>query len=341
MRKVLRLGFAIAALVVLTSTMAYACHVSGYVKCSPTGAPLEGVRIDFVATTGDPYSASIVTDANGFYNMALPIVLACYDISVVLGAGQAYVDPASGHQALCITDVTLNYTLPDFVISDPSCAPPPGACWLTGGGAKFSPVVDEFVGETGRKHNWGGNVYPSCSAFPGNGGSWNHIDVAQKLHFHGTDIEVVRCGNVDGIPEGSTSPVTPFNFIEFQGTGTLKGIQGNKVDYGTVFFFARAEDRNEPGSNGQRDGAGKDRYFLNVFTVEGDPVGSSVILVDIDGDPATVDPLIITDGNMQLHDTSCDAPVTVITSVPQGHAKSLAPAPTEGKTWGELKSIYK
>jgi hypothetical protein len=338
MKKELKLGFAALGLVLFTASIASACHVSGYVKCSPTGAGLPGVTVSFVATTGDPYSGSIVTDADGYYNMALPIVIACYDIFVTLGPGQTYVDPPTGHQDFCIPDVEPSYTLGDILITDPSCAPTPGTCWLTGGGAKFSSIVGLYLGENGKKHNWGGNVYPGCSSTAGDGGSWNHIDTAQKLHFHGQQIEVVECGNVDGIPPGSTSPSTPFNYIEFKGTGTLKGIQGNKADYGTVFFYARAEDRNEPGSTGQRDGAGKDRYFLNVYTDELDPVGSSVILVDMDGDPATVDPLIITDGNMQIHDTSCDTPAIVSTTT---RAKSAAAAATESKTWGELKSTYK
>jgi len=118
----------------------------------------------------------------------------------------------------------------------------------------------------------------------------------------------VRCGNVEGIPPGSESPVTPYNFIEFTGTGTLKGIKGNKVDYGTVYFFGRCEDRNEPGSNGQRDGAFKDRYFLHVYADPGNPAGSTLLLVDVDHNPATVDPVTITDGNLQIHVSSCDNP---------------------------------
>jgi hypothetical protein len=82
------------------------------------------------------------------------------------------------------------------------------------------------------------------------------------------------------------------------GTGTLKGIGGNKADFGTVFFFGRAEDRGEPGG-------GVDRYFLNVYTDASDPVGSSVFVVDIDGDPATVDPIPIRSGNLQIHISSC------------------------------------
>ena len=107
-----------------------------------------------------------------------------------------------------------------------------------------------------------------------------------------------------GIVPGSTSPVTPYNFIRFRGTGTLRGIKGNNADYGTVHFFARAEDRGEPGSQG---GAG-DRYMLHVYSNPADPVGSTLLLVDQDANPGSIDPVVVTGGNLQLHISSCDNP---------------------------------
>jgi hypothetical protein len=178
------------------------------------------------------------------------------------------------------------------------------ACWLTGGGTKFEAAIGAWLAEHGPSESFGGNVFPSCDPDPGNGGSWTHISHGRKLHFHGTDIETVNCGNVAGIPPGSESPVTPVNFIEFQGFGTLKGIHGNKVDHGTVFFFARAEDRNEPGSKGAKAGAQVDRYFLHVF----DANGNTLLLIDGDANPSTVDPVTITGGNLQMHASSCDDP---------------------------------
>ncbi len=150
---------------------------------------------------------------------------------------------------------------------------------------------------------------------------------------------MLRCGNVEGIPPGSESPVTPFNFIEWEGTGRVKGIQGNKADYPLVYFFIRCEDRNEPGSNGQRDGALKDRYFLNVFTDKNNPTGTSIMLVDMDGNPATVDPLIITDGNLQIHISSCDNPPTLglVASSPAGGALM---APSTPATTDEPVSLW-
>jgi hypothetical protein len=185
------------------------------------------------------------------------------------------------------------------------------ACWFTAGGVKFESITRTRMATNdnsnggGPKDSVGGVAYPSCSPFPSNGGQWNHVAHSLKLHLIGTDITVIRCGNVDGIEQGSESPVCPFNFIEFEGTGNVMGIHGNDLDKTPVTFFVRAEDRNEPGNEhavNSNDGEDIDRYFLRVD--DGD--GNVLILVDVDGDPETVDPLTITGGNFQMHCTSCD-----------------------------------
>ena len=71
-------------------------------------------------------------------------------------------------------------------------------------------------------------------------------------------------------------------------------------------FFGHYEDRHEPGSLGQPDSTKKDRYFLRVFTNPANPIGSTVMLVDVDGNSATVDPVAIFHGNLQLHISGCD-----------------------------------
>ena len=179
-----------------------------------------------------------------------------------------------------------------------------GKCWLTAGGVKFSPLANGLMMAEyrGPKDNVGGNVYPGCSPDAGDGGSWTHIDHRLKLHFHGTDINVRECGNVPGIEPGSESPVTPYNYIVFTGTGTLKGIMGNKDDYGTVCFGALAEDRNEPGNEKALDidgGDDIDRYFMTVYDC--DTYEEFLRVDDGAGEPRT-----ITGGNFQIHISSCD-----------------------------------
>jgi hypothetical protein len=311
MRRFIVRGLLSASLLMLCAGAAFAWHVEGNVWCEGTGAPLQGISIHIQNQAGTPaFDQTTTSDGNGYYFFWLPESPGCYRLSANLTSSQTPVDPASGYYDFCTTESDFEFTR-DFTVSDPSCGKKEGLCWLTGGGAKFSSITNTDLGQskrpkTNKLYNWGGNINPGCSPTAGDGGQWNTIDDAQKLHFQGFHIEVVRCGNVDGIPPGSTSPVTPFNFIEWTGTGRVKGVQGNKADYPLVYFFGRCEDRNEPGSNGQRDGAGKDRYFLHVYTDPSNPNGSTIMLVDIDGDPSTVDPLIITDGNMQIHISSCD-----------------------------------
>lgn len=308
MRRFTPLFLSLVALVCFAGA-ALACHVGGNVYCDGNGMPLAGIRIDLVATDGTDYARYAVTNAEGRYDIALLCEPHCYRLTASPLAGQAVVVPASGSFEFC-ADASTNFIVDgrNWRLSSPECPViTPGACWMTAGGAKFSAITGDNVGDYTKLHNWGGVVYPGCSPYPSDGGNWNHIDNLNRLHFKGTNIQVIRCGNIEGIEPGSESPETAFNFIEFQGTGTLKGIKGNKADFGTVYFWSHVEDRNEPGSNGQRDGAEKDRYFLNVYTNPADPAGSSVLLVDIDHDPTTMDPVIITDGNMQLHDSSCDA----------------------------------
>lgn len=313
-----KLILAAAALMLLVGAgSAFAFPFDGYVTCEGNGEPMPGIVVTVTSTDGQGFLGQSTTDDYGRYDVHLPGVLGCYRVTLATAAGDHVSTPAEGYYDFCVVVGVSEYHQ-DFVVYSPSCVEVPEmACWLTAGGAKFSTLTGTMLGQsrrmkTQKEYNWGGNVNPGCSPTAGDGGQWNTIDAGKKLHFQGFHIEVVRCGNVEGIPPGSTSPVTPYNFIEFQGTGRVQGIQGNKADYPLVYFFARAEDRNEPGSSGMRDGAGKDRYFLNVYTDQADPVGSSLILVDVDANAATVDPLIITDGNMQIHISSCDDPIEVL-----------------------------
>jgi len=202
----------------------------------------------------------------------------------------------------------------DWVLGGPFCGT---GCWLTGGGAKIDQLIGIPVATHGGSknrplHSFGGNVYPGCSPTAGDGGNWNHVNRQDKIHFQGREIQVVTCGNVgvDIIPDGSESPVTPFNFIEFKGTGRVSAIAGNHLrDRGPVTFYARCEDHNEPGSRGAKDGALIDKYYLQVKDLDGNivfQVGAGDPATDTT--PSTIETVTITDGNLQLHISSCDDP---------------------------------
>jgi len=295
---------------------ALAWHLSGYVRCDGNkngvldgqDITLPGVTVN-VRNLAGTFQSSATTGQDGFYSADLVTAPDCYTATIdpaSIPADGSVLIPAGGVLSFCTTQDAARVTA-DWLIRSDSCAP--GSCWMTGGGTKFDNVANIFVAEKGNKTTFGGNVHPGCSATAGSGGDWNNVDRQNKLHFHGTDIPTVVCGNVPGIPPGSTSPATPFNFIEYRGTGWVKGIQGNKADYPLVYFYARVEDRNEPGSNGAKDGALVDRYFLRVYTSPANPIGSTIILVDEDGLNSTDnDPGLINSGNLQIHVSSCDNP---------------------------------
>jgi hypothetical protein len=288
-----------------------AWHITGCVICDTNNngqfdsadLPLGGVGI---RVEGPSYVGTLTTDGNGKYFMQLPDVPANYVAELMPETLPSDAVAIPGLTVPFATTDASNELTQNWLIQSATCQNL--GCWLTGGGVKFEPVTKTNLAEGGVKITFGGNVNPSCDPRPGQGGNWNHVDHQLDLHFQGTAIPTTRCGNVGGIPPGSTSPVTPFNFIEFRGTGTLKGIGGNKFGPIAVHFFARAEDRNEPGSNGAKDGAQIDRYFLHVFTDPNDPVGTTVYLFDDGGNPANPVPIPISGGNLQLHISSCDNP---------------------------------
>jgi hypothetical protein len=304
MKRLVGVTFAALAALFLGGRTADAWDVNGRVICPGNGLPLGGVVVNVVGTgeSSAGFSGSATTGTDGSYFIDLLDFQASYRVTLDLsGVGGTIISPGPFVDFELTEWPNVRITI-DWLVDSPACQEL--RCWLTGGGTKFNIYTGGYVAEHGPQVNFGGNVNPSCSPDPGEGGQWNHVDHGRKLHFQGTAIEVVACGNVDGIPPGSTSPPTPFNFIEFQGTGTLKGITGNKTDFGTVCFFGRAEDRNEPGSGGQKDGELKDRYFLEVT----DCAGNTLLFLDENGDPATVDPVTITGGNLQIHVSSCPTP---------------------------------
>src|SRR6266540_1028650 len=151
---------------------AFGWNASGKVLCDDTvKTPLEGVTV-IVEGVGQT-----VTDSTGSYNIGLPDVEATY--TERLGEGlppdAVFVIPSSNELILNITNSTCCGQVSfDWLISSSVCK---RACWLTGGGVKFSSTSHHPL------FNFGGNVNPGCSPTAGNGGQWNHIDHEQNLHF--------------------------------------------------------------------------------------------------------------------------------------------------------------
>jgi len=281
---------------------ANAWFAQGYIYCDANQNGQIDANIDVglqsvlmvVVNTSGTFSNANWTAADGFFIVGVPEGEDSYILyahPATLAAGAVTLVPAAGVYAFTLTTNQDTFS-GDFLINTggvcPASTPPTnGACWLTGGGT---------IKANGKpQHSFGGVVYPGCSPKAAGGGNWNHVAHSLGLHFKGTEMGVVSCGNMPGIPPGSRSPKTPFNYIEFQGTGTLKGIGGNKADYGQVYFFAHCEDRNEPGK-------GIDRYYLRVYAAD----GTTLLRVSADAaNPLDVAPVAISTGNLQMHVSSC------------------------------------
>jgi len=265
---------------------------NGILDAQDTG--LQSVLV-VVTNTSGTFSNASYTAVDGFFIVGVndfPDSYGAYIYASTIASDSIFVLPTGGVWLFNTTSNNNEITF-NFLISSSTCPPPrppmTSACWLTGGGIIRSSANGQ------PDHSFGGVCYPGCNPTAGNGGNWNHVAHKEKLHFMGKVIDMVNCGNVPGIPPGSSSPRTPFNFIEFAGKGKLVGISGNTANYGEVFFFVHAEDRGEPGK-------GVDRYYLRVY----DATGVTLLLVsDDEANPTVVAPVIIAGGNLQLHVSGC------------------------------------
>jgi hypothetical protein len=169
----------------------------------------------------------------------------------------------------------------NFVLGGGYCTtpPPPGPCWLTGGG-----TIGKAKGVA--NYSFGGVVYPGCSPNAADGGNWNVVDHATGLHFQGQSIIVDNCS---GVP--TSSPKVTVNAIDFHGTGIIGGIGGNPDATIQVSFVGRAIDNHD-------GGAGADMLFLTVTD------SSNALIMQV-GNSAS-NPAVISTGNLQIHQTSCN-----------------------------------
>lgn len=305
----------LAAALSLWSSAATAHHISGTIVCTETEpvTPLVGVEVNIVGQTlGTTYTA--VTDANGNYYQSLPTATEAYAVTITAPSGLTITSPVTGEYLLNIFANGIggpdSHEKVDFDLTG-CITPPESLCWMTAGGVKFEPLANEFLAEVktgnGPNDTWGGNVYPSCSQFPGNGGHWNHVSHRLKLHLNGQDQRVIKCGNVPGTAPGTDSPVCDVNFIHWEGWGTISPINGGNTGKKVpVYYEAKVEDRAEPGNlkgaKNQPDDV--DRYYIKVWYLNDDlSVGEAVAGFEF----GTYDaPIQVTGGNLQIHCTSCD-----------------------------------
>jgi hypothetical protein len=252
----------------LSGLMANACILTIRVAC-PTDRSVSGIQVCVngdCATTDDLGFATIPVPGFGTYTV-------CVD-PATLPAGATLSPLCQKIKVISDAPPLLEFPLGGDFCSTP---PPPGPCWLTGGG-----TIDKTKNVP--NYSFGGVVYPGCSPKAADGGNWNVVDHYTGLHFQGQHIIVDSCS---GVP--TRSPRVTVNVIDFHGEGVIKLNGGTDADpVIPVTFIGRAIDYAE-------SGGGSDMLYLQVSD------GSGVVMqIGTSGSPAT-----ITTGNLQIHQTSC------------------------------------
>lgn len=270
---------------ILYVTSAQAWSLSGGVTCA-SGLPFSGVTINVTGTNCDgPYAASTQTDADGNYLFDFPCPGA-YTASIDMHTLPADATAVTFSQSSFVVDDNFPNNGIYWQVTSAACQVPQSTCRLAGLAAKT-----EFRSGRLVVSGFGGLVRPSCQG----SNCWDHVDGGKKLNFHSTAIQITNCG--DG---GTTAQ--PFHFIEFSGTGTLKGIDGNRANYGTVYFVARAEDRRQFG----KTLSPPDRYFIRIYSNAADPVGSTLVLLGGNTSDPAANTVPITLGELQVRKTTCN-----------------------------------
>lgn len=269
MKQIAKLSVALLALA-LSGLTASACRLPIRVAC-PNDTTASGIRV-YIVGVGEA-----LTDNLGIVEIEVPLLGETYTVCVdetTLPAGLTL-------KKSCQNILVLNDAPPvvEFVLGGPLCdtPPPPGPCWLTGGG-----TIGKSKGVA--NYSFGGVVYPGCSPKAADGGNWNVVDHFTGLHFQGQHIVVDSCSGVS-----TRSPRVNVNIIDFHGTGIIGGIGGNPDATIAVTFVGRAVDNLE-------SGGGSDRLYLTVSD------GSGTVL---QVGTSAADPAIISTGNLQIHTSSC------------------------------------
>lgn len=253
----------------LSAITASACIVTIRVAC-PNDTARSGIRVCIDGVGCD------LTDDLGFASIQVPqfdTYTVCVD-ATTLPAGASLSPLCQKIKVISDAPPLLEFDLTGAFCSTP---PPPGPCWLTGGG-----TIDKTKNVP--NYSFGGVVYPGCSPKAADGGNWNVVDHYTGLHFQGQHIIVDGCS---GVP--TRSPKVTVNIIDFHGEGIVDSNGGDGSDKVDVTFEGRAIDNAE-------GGAGSDQLYIKVM------IGTTVVLQI--GDSAA-SPATITTGNLQIHQTSC------------------------------------
>ncbi len=288
----------IAGLVLAAGTLsvANAWDTSGYVVCDANqngqidanDSALSGVLVVVTNVAGTYSNANWTAASDGGFVIDLPNQADTYVEylhPLTLPSDARVVLPSGGVYQFTLDSVTQSNFLGSFLISSSLCAsntppPPPtvnsnlfclkAEATICGGRGKPLYVVAGEVSPV----NGGTNA---C-------GEWAVVASASKLKFLGRPVDIVDEGQ-DTDANGSV-----YKYMEFEGTGTLKGFGGCRANYGVVSFYARVEDHGKCRTT-------PDSIYFRAYLAD----GTTRLLISADSNnPLNVAPVNISKGNVEL-----------------------------------------
>jgi hypothetical protein len=266
------------------------CDANHNGQVDATDTPLPGILVVVTNTTGTFSNANWTSTPEGGYGVELPPVADSYVVylhPLTLAAGTTFVLPTNGIITFSLNGTTTSNFFGNFLVSNPTCTntvTPPitntdcclSAC-ATIGGTRQNPLI-----------RFTGSVKPSCGCTNGDQGEWDLVDNTLNLRLQVSVLDILNCGSLAGASCSS-------NYIDFQGAGTLVGINGSVTNYGVVFFSARAVDGGTISA--------RDSLYLRVYT----DAGVTLYLISSDtANPLNVAPLAISSGSIKVSQNCCE-----------------------------------
>jgi hypothetical protein len=296
-------GLALSLLLPFTALQVQAT-TSGFVFCDSNqngqfdngDTPVPGVLVVVTNTSGTFSNANWTGTPDGGFVIPLGSLTDTYVEYIepaTLPPDAVIVQPSGGVYTFTLSDDNTPFS-GNFLFSSSTCtngaAPPPPppptntmSCCLHASGSICGPGHKSAF-------TFSGTALPSCDSTNGDTGEWEITASSHKLRFEGSVFEIVNCG------EDADAAGNNFNFIEFQGAGTLKGFGGCKANYGVVYFFAHAED------HGHFCKAPDSLYF-HVYAAD----GTSLLLIGGDvSDPTNVVPVRLSAGHLVIGTNCCE-----------------------------------
>jgi len=287
---------------ILTLAAAITAHgwdTSGFVLCDANqngiidtnDVVVPGVLVVVTNLSGTFSNAAWTTFQEGYYFLDLPDqpdTYVEYLHPLTLPENSVIVLPPGGTYPFTLDNTNQNTFQGSFLLSNSACItitdtnppPPPGTnvnvCCVTASGS-----IKDSGGVV--QHKFAGAVFPPCKANSSQVGVWTDTAVQWGLCLKGKILQVLNCGTFTNTVDDT---ILVGDFIEFQGSGTLKQ---NGVCT-AVTFFVRLEDFGAPGKN-------LDRYYLRVTASD----NTVLLLVSADeANPLNVAPVLISSGNVRF-----------------------------------------